>query len=137
MVELQVGVKILLKSNSDVYLLLLRSKEFYVDSGNIWDLPGGRIDAGISLLENLKREVREETSFDINGTPKLIAAQDIMPTGNKHIVRLTYVIDVGIDSKPTLSEEHSDYGWFSIDKMKDLDKLDKYLKELIESGTLF
>lgn len=135
--ELQVGVKILLKNDNDEYLLLLRSKEAYVDSGNIWDLPGGRIDAGISLLENLKREVKEETSFDIDGTPKLIAAQDIIPTESRHIVRLTYIVDTKINDKPILSQEHSDYGWFSIDKMRNLDQLDRYLKELIESGTLF
>src|SRR3989338_7350237 len=87
--ELQVGVKILLKNKDGKYLVICRSAEAYPEVGAEWCIPGGRINPGYSLLENLKREVMEETGLEINGEPKLITAQDILRS-HKHIVRLTY-----------------------------------------------
>lgn len=51
--ELQVGVKVLLKNSTGKYLLLRRSKEKYPDVPVHWDMPGGRIEAGKPLMENL------------------------------------------------------------------------------------
>ncbi|KKT18874.1 MAG: hypothetical protein UW02_C0020G0025, partial [Candidatus Nomurabacteria bacterium GW2011_GWB1_43_7] len=88
--DLQVGVKILLKNEEGKYLVVRRSNEEYPEIGAEWDIVGGRINAGFSLLENLKREVLEETGLQIKYEPKLITAQDIMKK-EKHIVRLTYL----------------------------------------------
>ena len=87
---LQVGVKILLKNKDGKYLLIHRSAEKYPEVKDAWDIVGGRINLGTSLMENLSREVFEETKLKIVGEPKLIAAQDILKT-QRHIVRLTYV----------------------------------------------
>ena len=132
--ELQVGVKVLLKNPERKYLLLRRSAEKYPEAARQWDIVGGRIDAGSSLLENLKREVREETKLEIRGKPRLVAAQDIMPTG-KHVVRLTYVGEA--DGTPVLNEEHEEFGWFTLQEVRSLDNLDKYLKELLDNGLIF
>ncbi len=53
--ELQVGVKILLKNSEGEYLLLRRNPKKYPEVGAKWDIVGGRIVAGTSLLENLRR----------------------------------------------------------------------------------
>jgi len=42
--ELQVGVKILLKNSEGKYLLIRRSAEKYPEVGARWDIVGGRID---------------------------------------------------------------------------------------------
>ncbi len=63
--NLQVGVKILLKSKEGKYLLVKRSAEKYPEVGAKWDIVGGRIDPGSSLIDNLKREVMEETGLEI------------------------------------------------------------------------
>ena len=83
--ELQVGVKILLNNEEGKYLLLRRSKKKYPEVMDIWDIPGGRIDPGVSLLENLKREMREEIELELKMEPKLIAAQDIMRIPGRHV----------------------------------------------------
>ncbi len=59
--NLQVGVKALLKNSAGKYLLLRRNPEKYPEVGATWDIVGGRIDPGTPLFENLKREVYEET----------------------------------------------------------------------------
>lgn len=90
-IKLQVGVKIFLQNEDGKYLLVKRSSEKYkMVSGN-WDIVGGRIDPGSKLIDNLRREVMEETQLTITSEPILIAAQDIIPSPEKHIVRLSYI----------------------------------------------
>ena len=125
--ELQVGVKILLKNKEGKYLALFRSL-LSAPKGQHWDIAGGRINTGSSLIENLKREVLEETRLEITGEQKLITAQDIFKT-DKHVVRLTYVGFA--DGEVKLSEEHSDYKWLSLEEIKNLDPIDKYFKEVL------
>lgn len=134
-IVLQVGVKILVKNEAGEYLLLRRSREVYPEVTGCWDFPGGRIDPGTPLLENLKREVQEETGMVLSGTPKLVAAQDILPNG-RHIVRLTYIGradgEVVLDHK-----EHDEFQWHSLEEMRSRgEELDRYLRELIEAGVL-
>ncbi len=125
---LQVGVKILLKNKEGKYLVVCRSVEKYPTVGAKWDMAGGRIDPGTTLLENLKREVMEETGLEINGEPRLVSAQDILKE-DKHVVRLSYVGQA--DGEVVLSDEHSDFKWLTIEEIEKLDPLDKYFKEII------
>ncbi len=132
-VKLQVGVKVFLKNKEGNFLLLRRNSDKYHDVRGRWDIVGGRIEAGSKLLDNLRREVREETELEITSEPKLIYAQDIIPNAEKHVVRLTYVAEtVG---EPTLdTSENVEYKWLSIDEMKSQGDLDIYVKEIIDRG---
>ncbi|TRZ50288.1 NUDIX domain-containing protein [bacterium] len=132
--ELQVGVKALLKNQEGKYLLLRRSSEKYPEVGAKWDIVGGRINPGSSLLENLKREIKEETALDLIEGPKLVAAQDILKIPGRHVVRLTYT--AGIDGEPKLDGDHTEYHWFAMDEMKKLavTELDSYFKELLDKN---
>lgn len=132
--ELQVGVKILLKNKDGKYLLLRRSPEKYPEASRQWDIVGGRIDPGMSLMENLRREVMEETGLEILGEPKLVSAQDINPDSKRHIVRLTYIGKA--NGKPKLSDEHTEYNWFTLNELRKPENLDKYFKELLESDLI-
>ena len=124
--ELQVGVKIILQNKDGKFLLMFRNN-YKPNAGIFWDIPGGGMDAGFTLLENLKREVKEETGLEIIGEVKLIDAQDIFKYEDKHIVRLTYR---GVtDGEIKLSEEHSKYGWFSQDEILTIEPIDSYAKE--------
>lgn len=132
-IELQVGVKILLRNKEGKYLLLKRSSQKYPEVNELWDIVGGRIDPGVSLLENLRREVKEEINLDLEGEQTLIAAQDILKVPGRHIVRLTYLGD--INGEPELDTDHTEFRWFTIKEIKALDGLDRYFKELIDKGT--
>ena len=127
---LQVGVKVFLKNKEGKYLLVKRSPAKYPDVKDPWDIVGGRIDLGSKLLENLKREVKEETGLPIVSEPRLVAAQDIMPNPEKHVVRLTYVADT--EGEPVLdTDENIEYRWLSLVEMKQQDNLDKYVKDVL------
>ncbi|MFZ2150063.1 MAG: NUDIX domain-containing protein [Minisyncoccia bacterium] len=126
--ELQVGVKILLKNKDGKYLVVCRSAEKYPEVGAKWDIVGGRIDPGSTLLENLRREVMEETGLEIKYEPKLITAQDIL-RATKHIVRLTYTGFA--DGVVKLSDENTEYKWLSLEEISNLEPIDSYFKEVL------
>ncbi len=133
--NLQVGVKVLLKNSDGKILILKRSEEKYGKTSGSWDIVGGRIDPGTSLLENLEREVLEETKLSFVSEAKLIAAQDIIPNQERHIVRLTYVAHT--KGKPELDLiEHSEYKWVTFQNLIKETDLDIYVGMLLKRGLL-
>ena len=133
-VVLQVGVKILLKNKEGKFLLLHRNLTKYPGVKGEWDIPGGRINSGTPLLENLKREVAEETGLLLSGEPKLLAAQDILREG-RHIVRLSYIGEA--EGKVILdTEENDEYQWCAPLELKKLENLDIFLKEVLDKRLL-
>lgn len=130
---LQVGVKIFLEKTKGKFLLLKRSPIKYPTIENSWDIPGGRINPGTSLKENLIREVQEETGLKIIGKPKLLYAQDILKP-EKHIVRITFIART--KGRLRLNEEHVDFRWLSIDEMLKLSDIDEFTREILEKNIL-
>ncbi len=135
MIQLQVGVKILLKNKENKYLLIRRSKEKYQNVKGEWDIVGGRIDPGSKLLDNLKREVYEETKLNILNEPTLICAQDIIPNEERHIVRLTYTGEVEGEIELDLSE-NVEYKWLTFDELSKQENLDIYFEEIVDKGLI-
>jgi ADP-ribose pyrophosphatase YjhB (NUDIX family) len=132
---LQVGVKILLGNGDGKYLLVHRSAKKYPDVKDRWDLVGGRINSGTTLIKNLRREIKEETNLVLISNPKLIAVQDIIKE-KFHVVRVTYLGrasgKVALDNK-----EHDSYEWFSLHEIKKLPGLDVYFKKLLDNPSLW
>jgi ADP-ribose pyrophosphatase YjhB (NUDIX family) len=130
-IDLQVGVKILLKNKENKYLLLRRSLKKYPEIQGRWDIVGGRINPGSTLLENLKREIKEETGLKLVGEARLVGAQDILRSLDRHVVRLTYVGkavgEVRLDTK-----ENDKYRWFEQKELEQLEDVDIYFWELLK-----
>lgn len=133
---LQVGVKVLLKNKEGKYLFVRRNPKKYPEVGAVWDIVGGRINPGSTLIENLKREVKEETGLNLVKPVTLIGAQDILKVTGKHFVRLTYLGE--IDGEPVMDEENTEHSWFSLEQVKELPlvSLDIFVKELIDLGKI-
>jgi len=134
-IKLQVGVKVLIKNKEGKYLLLKRSDKKYPNMEGKWDIVGGRIDPGKTLIENLKREIEEETSLSLKEDPKLICAQDIIRGEDVHVVRLTYIGKADGDVKLD-SEEHVSCKWVSEEELRSFDDLDIYFKEVLRGDTI-
>lgn len=84
-------------------------------------------------MENLAREIKEETGLDLVKEPRLIAAQDILRE-TFHVVRLTYRGEIEGDVK--LSNEHAGFRWVTLEELKILEPLDSYVKKLLDQGTI-
>lgn len=135
-ITLQVGVKVLLKNKEGKYLMLRRSLNKYPEIKGRWDMAGGRIGPGKTLIENLQREVKEETGLKLISIPKLIAAQDILRGKGRHVVRLTHIGESNGEVKLD-TDENDMYKWYTWKELLALDDVDIYFRELLNDKTLW
>ena len=103
---------------------------------NYHKLPGGGLDKGENTPEALRREIKEEVGLEYQDELRLISAQDILKSSDKHVVRLTFVGE--IDGEPKINDEHLEAKRFSAEEIKKLskDELDSYLHELIKQKVI-
>ncbi len=134
---LQVGVKALIKNKEGKFLLVYRADKKYsqdvIDKkvAGHWDIVGGRINVGENLIDNLKREIKEETNLDLTGEPKLLSAQDIFRKVGHHVIRLTYLAEAEGEIKLD-QEENTDYQWLTWEELNNLEDIDTFFQELLD-----
>lgn len=86
----------------------------------IWDLVGGHLEPGETLLEALRREIREETGWSAVGRPRLVFVCDWHLPGLSQLPRreFDFVVEVDRLSEPRLDpEEHDGYHWLARDEL--------------------
>ena len=116
------GIKGLIR-NPERKILLLKINQAILkpdNYGEYWDIPGGRIQDGYSIEETLHREIEEETGItDISDISFLtsVVANIRIPVDDEgsEVGLVLYLYSVSTDTKDseiTLSEEHTEFGWF-------------------------
>jgi 8-oxo-dGTP pyrophosphatase MutT (NUDIX family) len=102
------GAVVYAKNTSRV-LFLLRNTEKYNDT---WALAGGKVEGNETVIEALKRELKEEISFDIDQN-KIIPLELFTSKDNKFRYH-TFVCLVEEEFIPKLNAEHKGYCWCDI-----------------------
>lgn len=102
--------------NDENELLLIKAKGKFEDQ---WIVPGGKITFGETLIDALKREIKEETNIKVYDI-KFLGVQEYIPSSDKHYVFIQFICYANKDQKIILNREASQYGWF---KKKDLSKI--------------
>jgi 8-oxo-dGTP pyrophosphatase MutT (NUDIX family) len=104
------------------------------DNGR-WCLPGGGMDPGESAEGACIREALEETGLQVRvkrlsgiyTSPNLIIEY---ADGNRwQPVAMTFEVEV-IGGELSLSDETTDYGYFSVDSLDDLDLMEHHLERI-------
>jgi 8-oxo-dGTP pyrophosphatase MutT (NUDIX family) len=108
-----------------------------VDNGQ-WCLPGGAMDPGESAAEACEREVLEETGLSVR-VKRLVGVYShpdqlvVYPDGNKiQVVALHFEAEV-IGGEPGLSNETSDFGYFSLEDMEGMEMLGRHKERILDS----
>ena len=92
----------------DNSLLLMRRRN--EPAKGQWWFPGGRILKGESLIEALRREIREETGLEISEYKLINVYSRVFP--ERHDITIVYLCKCKED-KITLDNEHSEYTLFN------------------------
>jgi len=110
MPETTVGA-IVTRSNADGVKILLTRRNIGPFNGQ-WCLPGGHIDPYETVLDAVRREVREETGLDFR--PRFLGFFDErIPEQDIHHVVIVFE-GPGIGDIAPQAREVAQYGWFSI-----------------------
>lgn len=116
--------------NKDGKVLMLkraRSKR----NGGRWEVPGGSLRYGESPRRGALRELREETGFRL--TPLDIKPVDtfgvIYPEMRVEFIIPLYTTMVENGLSPVIRpEEHDDWGWFTVDQIREMELNDETMK---------
>jgi len=107
------------------------------DNGQ-WCLPGGALESGESAAEACEREVLEETGLRVR-VKRLVGVYShpdqlvVYPDGNKaFIIALHFTAEV-IGGEPGLSNETTDFGYFTIDEVEGLEMLGRHKERIIDT----
>ena len=113
--EIGVFVKSLTVFNRRV--LIIRRSNYTIRGKGEWDIPGGGMQIGETILECLHREVKEETGLAIRDE-KLVYAMTLLVSPTDQVIGLTYISHADSD-KVILSHEHTNYIWATMAQLKE------------------
>jgi 8-oxo-dGTP diphosphatase len=131
MISHAIAVKAVLVKGDEVLLVKRSSKDPH--KPGVWEIPGGRLDAGEDPHKGLLREVKEEVGLE---------AEIIAPIQIRHFTRddgqvITMIIFLAKAKTVAvkLSSEHSDFTWEKISLCKN--KLVPHFHEVIDKIVQF
>ena len=114
------GIKALIRNKQgDVLLLQVNPAKLHGERKNYWDLPGGRVQKGDSVIDTLRREIEEETGITRIHNPVevgMVLANIRIPLKDNvsaGLILNVYVCDVLPGTPIKLSDEHIAYDWFT------------------------
>jgi 8-oxo-dGTP diphosphatase len=114
--------------NDDGEILIVKRHPKSKTDPEMWELPGGKVEKGEHFADALVREIKEETSLDVNVGDFCEAIQN--DYSHKRTVQLMmYLSDV--KGSVEISDEHTEFMWASIEKIKTL-KLSTSFKKVLE-----
>lgn len=109
---------VVIKDNSGKVLLLKRSPSERANPCK-WTFPGGKIEAEESPMDAAIREAKEESGLDVLIAEKPDYTHICGACGEIDKSVIVYVFQAKTaQGEVALSEEHTDFGWFSAEELK-------------------
>lgn len=102
-------------TNERNQVLLLKAT--YAD--HAWGLPGGGLDQGETIHQALIRECSEELGIPVN--IEYLSGVYYHPQVNSHT--FIFKCKIGAQAKIELSSEHSEYAWFELDELREVQRV--------------
>ena len=124
--------------NDKILLLKLRSHSAH-DAGK-WEIPGGKVKKCEFFDEALKREYLEETGLeiDVDSLINVVKHNYTACKTSEEIKSIQLIMKVTCETDEVeISEEHDEYGWFSLKEIKEMIEKELLTPPAIEAFGVF
>ena len=98
-----------------------------------WEQVGGKADLGETQEQALIREVQEEAGLAIEPI-RLYNEYEFMHREKGLMCEYAYVCKVVGDPTVSLSEEHTDYKWITLEELEQIQPMSDYMRGVIQKG---
>lgn len=130
--KIRLGASAIIFNDEGKFLLTQRT-----DNGQ-WCLPGGAVESGETVAEACEREVLEETGLSVR-VKRLVGVYShpdqlvVYKDGHKaFIVAIHFEAEV-ISGEPGLSNETTDFGYFTLEEMEKLEMLGRHRERILDT----
>jgi 8-oxo-dGTP pyrophosphatase MutT (NUDIX family) len=130
--KIRLGTSAIIFNEAGKFLLTRRS-----DNGQ-WCLPGGAVESGESVAEACEREVWEETGLKVR-VKRLVGVYShsdqlvVYPDGHKAFIVAIHFEAEMTGGKLGLSNETTDFGYFTLEETESLEILGRHRERIIDS----
>lgn len=113
-----VGVGALIFNDDGKFLMALRGLEAR-NERNKWEIPGGKVEFGETLVNAIKREIKEELDIEVEVGELLHVADHIILDEQQHWVSPTFRCTI-VSGTPRVCEPEkcSEVRWFSLEEAR-------------------
>ncbi len=128
----------IVNSNKEILILKRQNSEVYND---LWDVPGGKLEEGDSLLEAITREIREETGLQLEKIITILSSSKFQGQASDKPIIFRNIYLVQAKGNVVISNEHLEYRWvraldlgnYIFGNDKDLQEVLKQLPNIINN----
>ena len=123
----KIVVGAMITNDNEEILLMKRKEDDFM--GGIFEIPGGNAEDGEGIYEVLKREIKEETNFDLKRVISYINYFDYLSGSGKKSRQFNFKVEV--TGGPIILTEHDTYGWVNLDEIETQNVSDAVKESLI------
>ena len=123
---------IILNPDNKRFLLVKRKEKEQIHKGK-WLLPGGKLEKDESLMDALKREIKEETGLEIKDDKEFISDYTFERPNEDLTLGLTFLVKAIEDNVILNKQEYDKSTWIFPHELDNYDYL-KFIKPEIEKA---
>lgn len=112
----------------DKLLIIKRNANEIAHPGK-WAIPGGKAERGETVMDALKREVKEEVGLDIEDVKEFINDYTFVRPDGHNVIGFTFLVTATSDSVK-LGEDLDDFKWILPEELEECDCIEGVKKDI-------
>lgn len=127
-----VAITALIKNREGTKVLIVKRSQKEIAYPGKWAFPGGKVERGQSVMETLRREVKEEVGLDIGEEKHYLDDYTFIRPDGKNVVGFCFMVNA-INENVTLSRDFEAFRWVFPEELSQFDHIEG-MKETVKKA---